>query len=148
MREVRNEVSKALHSGCRRLLTAFDEVSSNFEFTPQNVDTNITTFESVVIEDIKNHDKRTLRSNNLTKGEIYALRNLSEREDIIITRADKGGATVIWGIDEYLTEANNQLNNTKFYRKLTFDPFQGYIRIINNSLDELHFQNKINAEKH
>ena len=31
MREVRNEVSKALHSGCRRLLTAFDEVSSNFE---------------------------------------------------------------------------------------------------------------------
>ena len=33
MREVRNEVSKALHSGCRRLLTAFDEVSSNFELT-------------------------------------------------------------------------------------------------------------------
>ena len=31
MRVVRNEVSKALHSGCRRLLTAFDEVSSNFE---------------------------------------------------------------------------------------------------------------------
>ena len=31
MRKVRNEVSKALHSGCRRLLTAFDEVSSNFE---------------------------------------------------------------------------------------------------------------------
>ena len=31
MREVRNEVSKALRSGCRRLLTAFDEVSSNFE---------------------------------------------------------------------------------------------------------------------
>ena len=28
---VRNEVFKALHSGCRRLLTAFDEVSSNFE---------------------------------------------------------------------------------------------------------------------
>ena len=31
MRVVRNEVSKALHSGCRRLLTAFDEISSNFE---------------------------------------------------------------------------------------------------------------------
>ena len=35
MRVVRTEVSKALHSGCRRLLTAFDEVSSNFEFPPQ-----------------------------------------------------------------------------------------------------------------
>ena len=127
--------------------TILDKLKNrNSSFTPQNVDTTITTFESAVIEDIKNHDKRTLRPNNLTKGEIYALRNLSEREDIIITRADKEGATVIWGIDEYLTEANNQLNNTTFYRKLTFDPFQGYIRIINSSLDELHSQNKINAE--
>ena len=118
----------------------------NSSFTPQHVDTTIETFESAVIEDIKNHEKQALRSNNLTKGEINALKNLSKRDDLVITRADKGGATVIWGIDEYLTEANNQLNNTTFYKKLAFDPFQGYIRIINNSLDELHSQNKINAE--
>ena len=50
------------------------------------------------------------------KGEINALRNLLERENIIVMRADKGGATIIWGIDEYLTVADNQLNNTTFYR--------------------------------
>ena len=82
----------------------------NSSFTPQHVDTTIETFESAVIEDIKNHEKQALRSNNLTKGEINELKNLSKRDDLVITRADKGGATVIWGIDEYLTEANNQLN--------------------------------------
>ena len=87
-----------------------------------------------------------MRANNLTKGERKALKCLSERADILITRADKGGATVIWGIEEYLTEANSQLENTSFYKKLTFDPFQGYIRIINNSLDEMRSQNKIDAE--
>ena len=118
----------------------------NSSFTPQNVDTTISTFESAVIEDIKNHEKQAMRAHNLTKGERKALKDLSKRDDIVITRADKGGATVIWGIEEYLTEANNQLGNTSFYRKLTFDPFQGYIRIINNSLDEMRSQGKIDAE--
>ena len=36
-------------------------------------------------------------------------------EDLIATKADKGGATVIWGIDEYLKEANDQLHNKELY---------------------------------
>ena len=49
MREVRNEVSKALHSGCRRLLTAFDEVSSNFEVSwiKRKVNSRIFLFKSL-----------------------------------------------------------------------------------------------------
>ena len=118
----------------------------NTSFTPQNVDNTIVTFESAVLEDIRNHAKQAMRKNNLTRGERKALKCLSEREDILITRADKGGATVIWGVEEYLTEANNQLGNTSFYKKLTFDPFHGYIRIINNSLEEMRSQGKLDAE--
>ena len=87
-----------------------------------------------------------MRKNYHTKGERKALKCLSNGKDILITRADKGGVTVIWGVKEYLTEANNQLGNTSLYKKLTFDPFHGYITIINNSLEEMRSQGKLDAE--
>ena len=45
-----------------------------------------------------------------------------KRNDIIITRADKGGAVVILGIKDYIDEANRQLNDTNNYEQLDFDP--------------------------
>ena len=34
----------------------------------------------------------------------------------IITKADKGGAVVIAGVDDYVQEANQQLDNKDFYK--------------------------------
>ena len=45
--------------------------------------------------------------NNLTK----ALKELPDRDDIIITKADKGGAVVIIDVEDYIKEAEYQLNN-------------------------------------
>ena len=39
----------------------------NSSFTPKNVDATIQTFEIAVKEDIKNHEKRHLPYDNLTK---------------------------------------------------------------------------------
>ena len=50
--------------------------------------------------------------NNLTKGERKALKELADRNDIIITKADKGGAVVIIDIDDYIKEAEHQLSKT------------------------------------
>ena len=44
--------------------------------------------------------------NNLIKNEIEALKDLSLTNDIIITKADKGGAVVVIDIDSYINEAN------------------------------------------
>ena len=41
------------------------------------------------------------------------MKELSEREDIIITEADKGGAVVIVDVKDYIKEAERQLNNTE-----------------------------------
>ena len=57
-------------------------------------------------------------SNNLTKSQRTSMKELSEREDIIITKADKGGAVVIADVKDYLKEVERQLNNTENYRKL------------------------------
>ena len=39
----------------------------------------------------------------------------------IIKKADKGGAAVIVDVDDYVQEANQQLYNKDFYKKLTID---------------------------
>ena len=99
-----------------------------------------------MMEDIKNHEKRHLPHDNLTRKQREALKKLSQRNDLIITRADKGGAIVIWGIDEYLKEANSQLSNTEFYEELLIDPFEDYQKIIVNSLNEMLSNNVIDKE--
>ena len=55
---------------------------------------------------------------NLTKNQSTSMKELSEWEDIIITKADKGGAVVIVGKKDYIKEAERELNNTENYRKL------------------------------
>ena len=50
------------------------------------------------------------------------MEDLSIRDDIIITKTDKGGALVILDVDDYINEANRQLNNKEFYKEVPNDP--------------------------
>ena len=71
---------------------------------------------------------------NLTKGEIDSLNELKNRDDIIVTKADKGGAVVIMNVDDYIKEANRQLDNTEFYTKLITNPTTTNYDIVNNTI--------------
>ena len=53
--------------------------------------------------------------NNLTKGERKALKELADRNDIIITKADNGEAVVIIDVKDYVKEAERQLSNKDSY---------------------------------
>ena len=48
------------------------------------------------------------------------LQELKERDDIVIKSADKGSADVMDKVD-YLEEANRQLTDERFYKKLDSD---------------------------
>ena len=50
--------------------------------------------------------------NNLTKIERAGTKELSEREDILVTKADKDGAAVIVDAKDYIKESERQLKNT------------------------------------
>ena len=50
------------------------------------------------------------------------MEDLSIRDDIIITKTGKGGAVVILDVDDYINEANRQLNNKEFYKEVPNDP--------------------------
>ena len=50
----------------------------------------------------------------MSKKEEHALQNLCERDVIIVTKTDEGGAVVMADVDDYVQEANQQLHNKEF----------------------------------
>ena len=65
--------------------------------------------------------ERRLTRHNLTYDEQRALRKLRSRTDVVIRQADKGGAFVVWRTDLYIAEANRQLTDERFYKKIPSD---------------------------
>ena len=50
------------------------------------------------------------------------MQELQSRKGIVITDADKGGDVVILDVEDYVKEAERQLNNKENYRKINYDP--------------------------
>ena len=99
---------------------------------------------------LKNKRKRKVQE--VTYQQIKkALKSLANREDIIITKADKGNAVVIVDVSDYINEANRQLNSTKFYKKITKDRTVMHIIKVNKTIKVIkelkicHLLNKRNA---
>ena len=74
-------------------------------------------FIEAVNNEISDSQIRTIPRDNLAKEERRALRNLQNRESIFITKADMGGAGVIWDTKDYIIEGNRQLNDGTIYKK-------------------------------
>ena len=49
------------------------------------------------------------------------MRSLADYRSLVIKKADKGSCIVVWNRNDYLTEAEKQLENPNVYRKLTFN---------------------------
>jgi reverse gyrase len=90
-----------------------------------------TRLESVIDlfkSDIKhNVDVHVPKTDNLTQAERSALRDIQEKDDIIIKPADKGSAVVVMDKTTYLQEAERQLSDCQFYEKLDSDPTEHWI---------------------
>ena len=61
-------------------------------------------------------------TDNLTSAERIALRGLRQRTDVVIKPADKGSAVVVLSKEDYIDEAERQLNNRAHYAPLNADP--------------------------
>ena len=122
-------------------------ISRNKTRTPKKNHHTVETFAQAFQNDLlkeEEHIKQILHK-NLSKKEEDALQNLSKRDDIIITKADKGGAVVIVDYDQ---KANRQLDNKEFYKKLTVDTTEINRIKVNRTINELkssHLLNEIIA---
>ena len=103
----------------------------------------VITFITAINHDIKSSKTKKLPRDNLTKSERKALLNLNlqKRNDIIITKADKGGAVVTLDIKDYIDGANRQLNDTNNYEQLDFDPTELHTEIIKSEINNLKNEN-------
>ena len=88
---------------------------SNSNWLPDTLPSCVEAFIAAINHDITYSKTKKLPRDNLTKSEREALPNLQKRRDIIITKADEGGAVVVLA-------TNRQLNDTNNYEQLDFDP--------------------------
>lgn len=117
---------------------------ANSTWEPPNNHHTVKTFIEAITNDIeKLPDTNVKRKYNLTKAERQALEELKERNDIIITNADKGGAVVIQDTKDYVEEANRQLNDTNFYKRCERDLTESHCKQINNTINNLQAANMI-----
>ena len=110
---------------------------SNKTWTPPNTHHTVKTYIDAITKDIKESEtvKPPIPKSNLSKLEQTAIKQLQERDDIVITKADKGGATVIMDVNDYIKEAERQLNDTEYYKKLDKDPTATHAKLVNDAVE-------------
>ena len=74
------------------------------------------------------------------------VKELSNHTDIIITKANKGGAIVVMGVKYYINEANRQLNNEDHYKILYKNPTTTNVKLVNDIIQRFKKQ-KLLKEK-
>ena len=121
----------------RRTITEEDIFKPMSNWEPRQVHHTINTFCEAITRETQNQPNQRKPQNNLTKEQIEVIKELKSRDDVIITKADKGGAVVIMDVTSYIAEADRQLNNEEFYKKITHDPTQLHAERINNTIDQL-----------
>ena len=89
---------------------------------PKDIHHSVKTFIKSVKNKLCHHHSKPYTHSNLKKDEIDLLNKFKNREDIIITKADKGGAVVIMNVDDHLKEDNHHHDNTEFYTILITKP--------------------------
>ena len=60
--------------------------------------------------------------------------------DLGLTKAHKGGATVILDVKDYIAKANEQLQDNSLYQKLNVDPTASYSEIVNSAIESFRKQ--------
>ena len=85
-------------------------------------------------------DKNKLPKNNLTDTNKNSVERFSKRNDLVITKADKGGLTVILDVKDYNAKTYEQLQDNSFYQKLNVDPTAKHSETVNRAIESFRKQ--------
>ncbi|XP_070535095.1 uncharacterized protein [Ptychodera flava] len=90
------------------------------KWTPKpGIDKSVDVYCSKILNEVYAYQPARFNStvDNLTLQERAALNELKDNENIVITKADKGGALVVLNKTDYDKECRRQLNDTNFYER-------------------------------
>ena len=82
---------------------------------------------------------------NLSTDEYQALDRLKRQNDVIFKKADKGNAIVIMDKSEYLNEAQKQLRNERYYKKIDEPIFPDTCNEVSDILNSLENNGRLNS---
>ena len=68
------------------------------------------------------------------------MNKFSKRDDLVFTKADKGGVTVMVDVENYIEKANKELNNEHYYKKPNHDPTQEHTKKITGAIEIFQLQ--------
>ena len=94
----------------RQIVTEpFIKCKSNWQ--PKNNHHTVEIFVEAVENNVENilQEKKKLPRNNLSESNKAAIDYFTKQDDIVISKADKGRATVILDVEKYISKANQQL---------------------------------------
>jgi hypothetical protein len=72
---------------------------------------------------------------NMSSEERAALKNLRNDENLVILKADKGGAIVLMNLSDYNRKMNEHLTQSGSYKKLNCNPIKKIIRQVKKSIN-------------
>lgn len=90
---------------------------------------------------------RNFKINNLNSEELNALKELKSMKHIVIKPADKGSAVVIMDREQYTLEAQRQLNDLTYYKRLERPIYLETIPLVRDILLRLKKKKFINAKQ-
>ena len=85
---------------------------------------------------------------NLTKADRLALKELSNRSDLVIKKADKGSSIVVMDREDYIFEAERQLGVSKHYKQIDEPQFPKNCEIFNQILNEMRLKKLISMKEY
>ena len=117
-------------------------IKSKTNWEPKKNYHTVETFIEAVNKNIVKRfsDTKKLTKNNLTDTDKNAIAYFSKRNDLVLTKADKGGATVILDVKDYTVKANEQLQDNSFYQKLNVHPTVKHSDIVNSAIESFRKQ--------
>jgi len=115
--------------------TTIFKPETNKEWVPKNTHHTVLTFAQALQNDVNTEERKYTPPDNLTKHERKALHDLGKRTDLLFVKADKGGALVIWDVEDYIAEAHRQLNDHEHYQHLAIDTTETNKKIINKTVE-------------
>ena len=128
--ELRNDFNEF----CRRMRLKWyfrNEVTPNFSevpafrpkssWNPPKGHPNLEVFLSEVEKELFTVVDSKLGYSNLYKEEWKSMRTLADDRTTVIKKADKGSCVVVWDRNDYIKEAEKQLNDTNVYTDVCFN---------------------------
>src|SRR6218665_4015615 len=125
--------NKQLSLNAKQLITNLQETTEKI-LRKHHISNNAYMFKNKI------HD-------NLNIAQRQSITQLRNNEDIIVKSADKGGMVCVLNKSSYLTEADRQLSNTKYYRMIDEPLKEQTIPRINRILEELFIKGYINEKQ-